>query len=217
MINKLDMWGCRKPRLKRVGSFPLSSGKSDLSDLGQEVGGLPVGLGILPHHGPMGTEHVVIPALPGPPGRWRGTWENKCRTRSHSFYSRCPRPLWPSREPQLRGPQCAWPAVPKDTAAPQPGPELGVLVSRLFGQRRLQIPGALRHPTSSKLGMSETELLTSHSEPASPPVSASDSGPSTLLDLMPETQSSLDTLLHTVSPYIGASTRPSELCLPRIS
>ena len=49
-----------------------------------------------------------------------------------------------------------------------------------------------RDTPSPKLGVSETELPTSHWEPASRSDSTSDGGTSVLLDLMPETGTSLD-------------------------
>lgn len=84
MINKLDTWEHRKPRLKCAAPFPPSSGKSDLSDPGQEVG-------TLAYHCPVGTDGAGGDPSPTHPScRWRGTWENKRRIDSHSFCSRHP-------------------------------------------------------------------------------------------------------------------------------
>ena len=99
---------------------------------------------------------------------------------------------WTSPGPQLCAVRRVWPALPRGHGVPQPRPELGVLVSRLFGQRRFAHSWGPETPPSPKLGVSETELPTSHWEPASRSDSTSDGGTSVLLDLMPETGTSLD-------------------------
>lgn len=146
MLNRLNAREGRKPRLRRVAASPSSSGKSDLSDLEQKVGGLPVHLGILAHHGP-GGRGVGARCDPSPPGRWTGTWENKRRQVSHGVCSGTPS-VFP-------GPHRGRGSVPSggsgrhcrgDTASPSPGPSSEFWSPGYLGRGGLHIPGAPRHP-----------------------------------------------------------------------